>query len=631
VTDVNLYLGRIVAERFPFPLDRNAVNQRLDALSQEIAAATGKKMSRLELAEGFVRVANANMAKALRSISVAKGCDPSEYLLVPFGGAAGQHACALATELGMREILFHPDAGLLSALGAGLADHAAQRSAPVYRRLDEMTADELSHVFATLQQNVRHDLYADLPYEHELAERTIIRRALDLRYVGVEAPITIPEPADKDFAAAFTREHEKRYGYLQPTRAIEVVTARVEAVLHSTTELDHSGRITGNFVASKHSQTAYFDGHLQSVAVFYDDEISPGDRITGPAIVVQRHSTVVLEPEWQAQVMSSDEILATPVACENDPKLQRALPTSVDLHDADTVQLEIFNNQFAGIAEQMGIALRNTAVSVNVKERLDFSCAIFTLRGELVANAPHVPVHLGAMGETVRRTIDDNRAIRPGDVFVSNDPYRGGSHLPDVTVITPVFDASAGRQPLFFTASRAHHAEIGGITPGSMPPFSKNLAEEGVLIRNFKLLDAGRPRFDELRAILTSGPYPSRAVEDNLADITAQVAANRRGALELLALVARFGQPTITAYMRHLQRAAEQKARRALRRLDIARGDSGAVGRLLVLGRVEQTRGQGGLDGTHDAVVQRNLLVDERPQHVKNGRLGDRRVGVQIG
>ena len=291
----------------------------------------------------------------------------------------------------------------------------------------------------------------------------------------------------------------------------------------------------------------------------------PGDAFDGPAIVCEIASTTVIDPGWRAEVLSEGALLITEAAS--------SLHTLQTLHTTatpDPVQLEIFNNHFAGIAEQMGITLRNTAGSVNVKERLDFSCAIFTASGELVVNAPHIPVHLGAMGETVRRILADNPAIDPGDVFVTNDPYRGGSHLPDVTVITPVHESSSDATPsrlLFFTASRAHHAEIGGIVPGSMPPFSKNLAEEGVLIRNFKLISAGRSRFDEMKSLLLSGPYPTRAVGDNLADIAAQVAANRQGARQLTALIERRSWPVVESYMRHIQDAAERKLRLALVKL----------------------------------------------------------------
>ena len=304
--------------------------------------------------------------------------------------------------------------------------------------------------------------------------------------------------------------------------------------------------------------STYFDGQSLETQVFGRNELRPGDRIRGPAIVCETASTAVIDPHWQAEVLGGGELLVTETG-------QQAAAASRVSAEADPVMLEIFNNQFAAIAEQMGITLRNTSSSVNVKERLDFSCALFTPEGDLVVNAPHIPVHLGAMAETVRRVIADNPRMAAGDVFVTNDPYRGGSHLPDVTVITPVHDEH-GRM-MFFTASRAHHAEIGGITPGSMPPFSRNLAEEGVLIRNFKLIDAGAAHWDAFRALLLAGPHPTRDVEANLADVAAQVAANHRGAADLSRLVARYSPGVVAAYMRHIQRAAEQKVRRALARI----------------------------------------------------------------
>jgi 5-oxoprolinase (ATP-hydrolysing) len=535
-------------------------------------------MSRFELAEGFMRVANANMARALRSISVAKGCDPADYLLVPIGGAAGQHACALAEELGMPSILFHPDAGLLSALGAGLADHVRHRSAGIYRLLEAISRDDLAARFGELEQRAVADLELDLPFERGIAARAILRRALELRYTGVEAALFIEEPPDGNYASAFEAEHVKIYGYAHAHRAIEAVSARVEAALPSATPLERSVELPGGQVPSRRRIMAYFDGALKETPVFYADDFAAGDRVAGPAVIVQRHSTVVLEADWHATVLSGDDILATRRAngsdgLSSDENSERAMPAgrlATVPKEPDPVQLEIFNNHFAGIAEQMGIALRNTAISVNVKERLDFSCAIFTAEGELVVNAPHIPVHLGAMGQTVRSIIADNLQIRPGDVFLTNDPYRGGSHLPDLTVVTPVFFGSTS-SPIFFTASRAHHAEIGGITPGSMPAFSRNLAEEGVVIRNFKLIDAGDDRFEPLRQLLTTSPYPSRAVNDNLADLAAQVAANRQGAHQLLALVERFGAATVQAFMRFLQESAAQKMRRALAKLSPGR------------------------------------------------------------
>ncbi|MEX2114015.1 MAG: hydantoinase B/oxoprolinase family protein [Pirellulales bacterium] len=556
VTDVNFLLGKILPDRFPFPLDRPAAVARLTALVDEIAGATTRHYAPLELAAGFVRVANANMAKAIGSISVAKGCDPRDYVLVPFGGAAGQHACAVARELGMREILFHPHAGLLSAYGIGLADIERHEVRGVYRSLRAQVLVELEVDFVRLADQVLAGVLAEgIP-----RERIAITRQVELRYRGVDASLVVPCPAGSAAAqceSAFLAEHRKLYGYIHEGRALEVVALRVEARGQSSAPLPASHPVTPRAPMPSRTVQAHFDGKPLETHAFERDALQAGDRIVGPAIVSESSSTTLIDPGWEARVHSGGELLVRQVA-EDTPY------ATVDTN-ADPVMLEVFNNQFAAIAEQMGITLRNTSSSVNVKERLDFSCALFTPEGDLVVNAPHMPVHLGAMAETVRRVIADNPTMRAGDVFVTNDPYRGGSHLPDITVVTPVHDR--GGQILFFTASRAHHAELGGITPGSMPPFSHSLGEEGVLIRNFKLVDGGEARWGELRSVLLAGPHPTRAIEANLADVAAQVAANHRGAADLERLVQRYTLPVVAAFMRHIQAAAEQKVRQALRQL----------------------------------------------------------------
>ncbi len=556
VTDVNFLLGKIPANRFPFPLDRAAAEARLGELVAQIARERGHQYETLELAEGFVRVANAHMAKAIGSISVAKGCDPRDYVLVPFGGAAGQHACAVASELGIRQILHHPAAGLLSAYGIGLADVQRHRVAGVYKTLSPNLLDQLRTTFAQLEA----EAVAGVREEGIPRQQIATERQLELRYRGVEASLTVPcsqGHSAENLQLAFEDEHRKLYGYIHAQRPLEIVAARVEARGRSSLPLAHSQRVPTHDVPRDRTTRTYFGGQLVETAIYDRSELTAGARIAGPAIVCEAASTTLIDPHWQAEVLSGGELLV----CQSG----EAAPASAASTEADPVMLEIFNNQFAAIAEQMGITLRNTSSSVNVKERLDFSCALFTPSGDLVVNAPHIPVHLGAMAETVRRTVADNPAMQPGDVFVTNDPYRGGSHLPDVTVITPVHDPHGAL--LFFTASRAHHAELGGITPGSMPPFSRNLGEEGVLIRNFKLIDAGRERWNEMRSLLLSGKYPTRSVQANLADISAQVAANHRGAGDLLRLVERYTLPVVQAYMDHIQRAAEQKVRRALGRL----------------------------------------------------------------
>jgi 5-oxoprolinase (ATP-hydrolysing) len=466
----------------------------------------------------------------------------------------------------MRRILNHPDAGVLSAYGIGQAAIVRRAAAGLYRPLTDELLPELEPIFAELERTATREVEA----EGAPADRITRTRFLDLRYRGLDAFLTIPRPADgAGWAAAYEAEHRRLYGYVQSHRGIEVLAARVEVAGDASVASPEPAAAAARRIEPDRTVVARFDGQALPAGVFQRDALVPGDWFPGPAIVAEAVATTVVDPGWTCRVLPRGELLLEDEATPVRPAIDPAAPP-------DPVLLEIFNNQFTGIAEQMGITLRNTSSSVNVKERLDFSCALFTPSGSLVVNAPHIPVHLGAMGETVRRIVEDNPDLAPGDVFVTNDPYRGGSHLPDVTVVTPVHESvadAAGRAPrlLFLTASRAHHAEIGGIRPGSMPPQSKNLAEEGVLIRNFRLLDRGRSRVEELRALLAAGPHPSRAIDDNLADLHAQVAANHQGARDLLALVDRYGLPVVEAYMQHIQDAAERKTRAALARLEPGR------------------------------------------------------------
>jgi len=553
VTDVNFFLGKVLPDYFPFPLNRQAVRRRLEQLCKDIERASGKRYEPRELAAGFLKVANTNMANAIRSISIAKGYDPRDYVLVSFGGAAPQHACAVAGELGVRKILNHPDAGILSAYGIGLADVVRHRAEGVYREYSEETIRELDSVLLRLTDQARQEVIA----EGVSPDRIEAIHSFDLRYKGLDAFLTVPAPTEGTYAQCYAREHRRRYGYVHEDRPLEIVAAKVEVVGRSSKQLPRSRSVPPSSPQPVATAPVHFDGQTYQTSVFRRAELRAGDAILGPAIVVESVSTTVVDPGWNARMLTGGELLV-----EEETKGRKCPSISAQ---ADPVMLEVFNNQFAAIAEQMGITLRNTASSVNIKERLDFSCALFTPSGDLVVNAPHIPVHLGAMSETVKHIVAANPRISPGDVFVTNDPYCGGSHLPDVTVVTPVHDTDGGRL-LFFTASRAHHAELGGVSPGSMPPFSENLAEEGILIRDFKLVDAGRSRVDQLRELLTSGPYPSRSPNDNLADIAAQVAANQEGANDLVALVERYTLPVVEAYMGHIQEAAERKMRAALSR-----------------------------------------------------------------
>ncbi|HEY3391438.1 MAG TPA: hydantoinase B/oxoprolinase family protein, partial [Lacipirellulaceae bacterium] len=561
VTDVNFYLGRIVPERFAFPLDRAATERRLrdlaEKLSAEAASPTRTNYPLDELAAGLLRIANANMAAAIRLVTIAKGSYPADFVLVAFGAAAGQHACAVARELGIRQVLIHPDAGVLSALGAGLADVMRHRSCGIERPLGP---DTLAFVRQRLDA-LEREAVAEVCGEGLPSDRVGANRSLDLRYCGVDSYLTIAWPVDDDFAAAFDAAHRQRYGYLHAGRPLEILAAHIEVVGRVADPLPRSERRPRKTPAPGKRISAYFEGARRESPLYERSNLEAGVVITGPAIVAEDIATTVIDPGWVAEVLSGGELLLADRATAEgaSPALGNIKVSAAP----DPVFLEVFNNLLAGIAEQMGVTLRNTASSVNVKERLDFSCAIFTADGRLVANAPHVPVHLGAMEETVRYTIAANPRLQPGDVIATNDPYAGGSHLPDITVITPIHNTSTG-EFLFFAANRAHHAEIGGMAPGSMPPLSKKLADEGVLIRNFKVVADGQSRFDELRELLSSGTYPSRDVATNLADVSAQIAANRQGANDLLALVDRYSWPIVAAYMNHIQDAAERKIRLAL-------------------------------------------------------------------
>ena len=552
VTDVNLFLGKLLPDHFAFPLDRDAVVARLDELIASMQQA-GQVYSREALAEGFNRIANANMAAAIRKISIARGYDPRDYTLVSFGGAGGQHACAVARELGIRTVLLHPHAGVLSAYGIGMADVTRFAARHVGCRYDVDAVRALERVFVEMEAALRSDVLAE-----DVAPDRIQppRRRLDLRYTGMAHVITVERGEDDDYLTDFRDRFRRLFGF-DRDQPVEIVTARVELTARMPKPTTPRRPVHARRPQPIALTRTCFDGADHETPVHERDQLRPGDHFDGPAIITEKIGTIVVEPGWRAEMTALGDVLLTDSA---GPARREAVETEVDL-----MTLELFNNHFASIAEQMGTTLQKTALSTNVKERLDFSCAIFTAAGDLVVNAPHIPVHLGAMSECVKCLIDDAGAMQPGEVYVTNDPFRGGSHLPDVTVITPVFE-SAGREILFFTASRAHHAEIGGIMPGSMPPAATNLAQEGVLIRMLRLVADRTSAEAALRAQLSSGPHPSRAVDENIADVNAQVAANALGVRRLLAMVDRYGLAVVHAYMGHIQQAAERKVRRALRR-----------------------------------------------------------------
>ena len=553
VTDLNFYLGRIALDRFPFALCWSEVEHHLQRLSKEVADATGEHLTEDQLAAGLLKIANTNMVSAVRGVSVAKGADPSDYGLVAFGGAAGQHACVVARELGMRQILLHPDAGILSAYGIGLADIERHAATGITKLTTDISETQLTDLFAQLTDGACDELIA----EGFSREQLQVVPTLDLRYQGTDEPLNVPYSAN--FVQSHEQIHKQRYGYIQRNRPVEIVAARVNVVTKTGSNAVPSHRCPVHQCKPTRFAKVWFEGQFLDTPRFNREALTAGNTFSGPALVAEKHSTIVIEPGWQAEMLTAGDLLLTDQGANEGNRK--------DSVSAGAVIMEVFNNLLAGIAEQMGHVLRRTAGSVNVKERLDFSCGVFTAKGELVANAPHVPVHLGAMGSTVRALLTENLIMKAGDVFVTNDPFRGGSHLPDVTVVTPVHHPTKGNL-LFFTACRAHHAEIGGVRPGSMPPQSFSLAEEGVLISNFALVQDGEVREEQLRQLLSTAPYPSRRVEENLADIRAQVAANQQGARDLIHLVERYTLPVVETNMRAIQHAAESKVRKALARFN---------------------------------------------------------------
>jgi 5-oxoprolinase (ATP-hydrolysing) len=553
VTDLNVYLGRVQGDFFPFELDREAVVLRLEELEASVAASGGARVGARELAEGLLRIANEHMAAAIKKISVARGYDVREYGLVGFGGAAGQHVCAVARALGMRRALVHPLASVLSAYGMGLAEEGRFAVRTVLRPEGAGTWTVLEGLFAEMESELREKMLAEGIAERRLAEP---ERRLEVRYRGQNATLEVIFGETDAVRTAFEERHRQLYGHDFPGRDLEIVHARVRLKARGA----RPRRVEAGESEHVPSPTLYrkvvFGGEAAETPAHWMSDLMPGARIKGPALLLEENSCVVVEPGWDVKYTGRGELILTDAG-----EVDAGAGSTTEINPVD---LELFNHRFAAIAEQMGATLQRTALSVNVKERLDFSCALFTAEGDLVANAPHVPVHLGAMSECVKRVMEDVPDLAPGDVILTNDPMRGGSHLPDLTAITPAFDES-GKRLLFFTASRAHHAEIGGKRPGSMPPDSTTLAEEGVLLRHFRVVDRGEPRLDALRELLVSAPYPSRSPEENVADASAQIAANRRGVLAVEALMARAGRKVTQAYMRHVQTAAETKVRECLR------------------------------------------------------------------
>ncbi|RZM82530.1 hydantoinase B/oxoprolinase family protein [Leptolyngbya iicbica] len=636
VTDCNVMLGKLQPDFFPqvfgpngdLPLDAEGVKAQFTELADRIHQSTGDTRSPEAVAAGFLAIAVEKMANAIKKISVQRGYDVAEYTLCCFGGAGGQHACQIAEALGMSEIFIHPYAGVLSAYGMGLADIRALRERSLELPLQLETLTELETVLTELARSGLEELEQQgipvnvdaTPLASQPGVEVLPR--VHLKYVGTDAPLIVPYGTQPEMAAAFADLHRQRYGFAQPDKALIVDSVSVEVV--GQTDVPAEPRLTRQRetpLLPKATVPVYMGDRWHDTPIYHRDDLCPGDTLPGPALIIEATGTNAIEPHWHAtftdlgalvltqSIPRTGEVFSaspTPygrgileITSAANPKGSRE--NASPLHDPttplpDPVRLEIFNNLFRAIAEEMGVTLQNTSTSVNIKERLDFSCAIFDAEGQLVANAPHIPVHLGSMGESVQRLIRaKGDTLRPGDVYALNNPYNGGTHLPDVTVITPVFLNSKFKiqnskltpptssppsphhpatqppshppTPHFYVASRGHHADIGGITPGSMPPQSRTLEEEGVLIDNFLLVDQGKFRERELRELLTGAPYPARNVDQNIADLQAQIAANVKGVEELRRMAEHQGLDTVQAYMGHVQNNAEDCVRRVIDRL----------------------------------------------------------------
>jgi 5-oxoprolinase (ATP-hydrolysing) len=558
VTDANVMVGKLLPDFFPRifgplqnePLDAAAVRDAFAALARDI----GDKRAPERVADGFIRIAVENMANAIKKISVQRGYDVTAYALNCFGGAGGQHACLVADALGMTRVLIHPFSSLLSAYGMGLADIRSVRQQAIEEPFGSKARAALEEAARKLAQAAHEEVAS----QGVATTKIKVHKRAHIRYAGTDTPLEVPMASLKAMQSAFERAHKARFGFIDRGKTLVVEAVSVEAVGGGATFREKTQKRRRTKLPAPARRTRFFSGgKWHRAGIYLREPLAPGQKVAGPAIIIEPHQTVVIEQGWRAEVTGKNHLLLRRVKKLARP---RAIGTK-----ADPVMLEVFNNLFMSIAEQMGVALQNTAYSVNIKERLDFSCAVFGGDASLVANAPHMPVHLGSMDRAVETVIRENKGkIRPGDVYAINAPYNGGTHLPDITVCTPVFD---GRKILFWVASRGHHADIGGISPGSMSPNATTIEQEGVYIDNFKLVERGCFREKEAYALLTGGKYPARNPLQNVNDLKAQVAANEKGAQELRKMVRHFRLPVVRAYMRHVQDNAAESVRRVIGRL----------------------------------------------------------------
>ncbi|WP_094227493.1 hydantoinase B/oxoprolinase family protein [Methanolobus psychrotolerans] len=558
ITDCNLMLGKIKPQYFPhvfghnadMPLDDYVVKEMFAALAEEVSVFTGEEHSTEQVAEGFLKIAIENMANAIKKISIQRGYDIKDYVLCCFGGAGAQHACGVADALNIKKILIHPLAGVLSAYGMGLADQRIMKEHAVEKKLGRELVAELRGIACEMEMSCREEMIM----QGVANEKITALHKVHVKYRDTGTSIIVDFADTEEIKRLFENEHKSRFGFTMENKEL-----MIEAV---STEVIGAGEAMQRFIiqdaaSEKKEQlpdtTMYTCGVLHRTPVYRRENIMPGEKITGPAMIVETNTTVIIEPGWEAQLTENQELI-----------LERELPLSKRESvgtEADPVMLEIFNNRFMSIAQQMGYTLQNTAYSVNIKERLDFSCALFDGDGNLIANAPHIPVHLGSMGESVKAIIMKFPYMEAGDVFMLNSPFEGGTHLPDITVITPVFHED---KVAFYVASRGHHADIGGITPGSIPPESRHIEEEGVLTRGQRIVYRGKFLENEVEEWLLSGKYPARNPFQNIADLKAQVAANEKGGRELEKLVEYFSMETVQAYMKHVMDNAEESVRRVI-------------------------------------------------------------------
>ena len=558
VTDANVMVGKVQPRYFPKvfgpnadePLSFEAVQTQFDVL----AAQTGRAPE--AVAEGFINIAVQQMANAIKKISVARGYDVTRYTLQCFGGAGGQHACLVADALGMTRVFVHPLAGVLSAYGMGLADQNVIREQSVELKLTESALEEIKVKLDQLCASAE----AELARQQAGTGAITLHRRVHVRYDGSDSALVVPVGSLQEIQSGFEAAYRQRFSFLMQGRALVVEAVSVEAIAKGDTPVEARHALHApRDVPRRETVRMYSGGQWHEAALVVREDLQPGDLIAGPAIIAEKNATTVVEPGWEAALTELDHLVL-------DRRAARAITFAAGT-TVDPVLLEVFNNLFMNIAEQMGLQLQNTAYSVNIKERLDFSCALFDTAGNLIANAPHMPVHLGSMGESIKTVIRENAGkMQPGDVYVLNDPYHGGTHLPDITVITPVY-LNTSTEPTFYVGSRGHHADVGGITPGSMPPFSTRIEEEGVQINNVLLVERGVLREAEMLALLKSGKYPSRNPQQNMADLKAQIAANEKGVQELRKMVDSFGLDVVLAYMNHVQDNAEESVRRVITRL----------------------------------------------------------------